>query len=244
MTRKLLMAVVVLVVAGSQTGCLFSGVQKGTVTTNYDQKGRVTSVVEDSALGDPNTETHRSVRHVATETRENIRVRVEAIKDAVAPKDGDSKDVLPWKAAFGALAIAMVEDNTAQNIKAVPVAKSGYDVADTFVKEGFSFAKGATPWGAVAYLGKKWSNNAGDKTEVNATEGSSVNLTQKKTTQQATIFATGGDGDNSPAEVQYTPGATMDSPTSHETIHEAAAPAAETPESEETETATEPASEE
>lgn len=62
MTRKLLMAVVVLVVAGSQTGCLFSGVQKGTVTTNYDQKGRVTSVVEDSALGDPNTETHRSAR--------------------------------------------------------------------------------------------------------------------------------------------------------------------------------------
>ncbi len=124
-----------------------TGVQKGTVTKNYDQQGKVTSVVEDTALGDPDTETHRSVRHVATETKENIRVRVEAIKDAVAPKEGDSQDVIPWKAAFGALAIAMIDDDTAKNIKAVPIAKSGYDVADTLVKEGFSFAKGATPWG-------------------------------------------------------------------------------------------------
>ena len=228
MKRKLLMAAVALLVAGMQGGCWVTGVQKGTVTKNYDQQGKVTSVVEDTALGDPNTETHRSVRHVATETKENIRVRVEAIKDAVAPKEGDSQDVIPWKAAFGALAIAMIDDDTAQNIKAVPVAKSGYDVADTLVKEGFSFAKGATPWGAVAYLGKKLGDSAGDKTEVNASEGSSVNPTQKKTTQQSTIFASGGDGDNSPAEVQYTPGATMDSPTSHETVNEAAAPATTT----------------
>ncbi len=82
--------------------------------------------------------------------------------------------------------------------------------------------------GAVAYLGKKLGDSAGDKTEVNASEGSSVNPTQKKTTQQSTIFASGGHGDNSPAEVQYTPGASMDSPTSHETVNKAAAPATTT----------------
>lgn len=217
------------------SGCsMLNKVEKGTKTTSYDQKGRVTSVTEDTALGDPNTDMYSAIKHVATETKENIRVRVDAIKEAVAPKQDDSKDVLPWKAAFGALAIANIEDHTDRNIKAVPVARTGYDVSETLLKEGFGFAKSATPFGAVAYMAKKWSDNAGDKTEVHASEWSQVNLTQKKTQQQSTIIATGGDGDNAGVQVPYSPVATQDSPTTSETIHEApAATPAETPAAEE-----------
>lgn len=208
------------------SGCAVNGT-KGTKTTNYDTKGRVVSVGEDTMLGDTPTEIYSAIKVVAKATAENIKYRVDAIKDAVKTETGDSPDARAWKKAFGAFAIASIPDTTAQNIKAIPVLKTGWDVSDSFIKAGKEVLTTFIPYTAVAYMAKKFSENGGDRTEVQAAEGSYVNLNQRKTTQNTTNITTGGDGEGATASNTYTPSATTGDPSTE--ITNEAAPVAETP---------------
>lgn len=76
----------------------------GTVTTNYDPSGRVTSVSEEKAIGDPDTEYYGAVNGVAEQTAGVVAAKAEAIKEAVKPSDTDSGEVKAWKSAFAAQA--------------------------------------------------------------------------------------------------------------------------------------------
>ena len=205
-------------------GC---GVKTGMVTTNYDKDGRVTSTVEDKAIGDPDTDYYRAVRGVAEQAAGIVVAKANAIKEAVKPEDGDSGEVVAWKAAFGALAISNIDDTTALNLAAVRKATTWKDVA----KDGVEAVKDVSMVGIpVAVAGnaiKRLAKAAGDKTTVhttgdnNAFESSKTHINNEVVTKS---FAEGA----SPT-VSATPAATTASPSTSSTVHEAA-PEPEVPE--------------
>ena len=240
MNKKMLAAVLVL--AAMASGC---GVKTGTVTTNYDREGRVTSTVENKAIGDPDTDYYRAVRGVAEQSAGIVVAKADAIKEAVKTEDGDSGEVKAWKAAFGALAISNIDDTTAPNLAAVKKATTWKDVA----KDGVGAVKDVSIVGVPAVVAgkaiKHLANAAGDKTTVqttgdnNAFESSKTHINNEVTTKS---FAEGA----SPS-VSATPAATTASPVTSHMVHEAAElpkveePKGETPEVEvpvETETPT------
>jgi hypothetical protein len=241
MTKKMLMAVVVLV---SLTGCVFTGVSTGSrKTTFYDQEGRATHTVDDAkAVGDPNTEMYEAISEVSRQTAANIKARADAIKDVTQEAATDSEQTAAWKAAFRALAIAQIDDTTARNIAAVPKAKTGYDVADSAVGAVKDIATVGLPvYGAVKAV-KYLAQQAGDSTSVTMEgDGNSYRSSKTHINNEVTSSVS---GDESTGTVSGAPTGATASPTTSEITNEAATPAAETTESEETETATEPASEE
>ena len=222
MNRKMLAAVLVL--AAMASGC---GVKTGTVTTNYDRDGRVTSTVEDKAVGDPDTDYYRAVRGVAEQAAGVVVAKADAIKESTRVDDDDSGEVKAWKAAFAAQTIASIQDTTAQNIQAVKKATTWKDVA----KDGVEAVKDVTMVGvpvvAAAKAVKHLANAAGDKTTVqttgdnNAFESSKTHINNEVVTKS---FAEGA----SPT-VSATPAATTASPSTSSTVHEAA-PEPEAPE--------------
>ena len=240
MNRKMLAAVLVL--AAMASGC---GVKTGTVTTNYDREGRVTSTVENKAIGDPDTDYYRAVRGVAEQAAGVVVAKADAIKEAAKAEDDDSGEVKAWKSAFAAVAISQIPDTTAQNLAAVKKATTWKDVA----KDGVGAVKDVSIVGVPAAVAgkaiKHLANAAGDKTTVqttgdnNAFESSKTHINNEVTTKS---FAEGA----SPT-VSATPAATTASPVTSHTVHEAAElpkveePKIETPEAEvpaETETPT------
>lgn len=227
MNRKMLAAVLVL--AAMASGC---GVKTGTVTTNYDRDGRITSTVEDKAVGDPDTDYYRAVRGVAEQAAGVVAAKADAIKEAAKAEDDDSGEVKAWKSAFAAVAISQIPDTTAQNLAAVKKATTWKDVA----KDGVGAVKDVSIVGVPAAVAgkaiKHLANAAGDKTTVqttgdnNAFESSKTHINNEVTTKS---FAEGA----SPT-VSATPAATTASPVTSHTVHEAA----ELPKSEEPKTET------
>ena len=215
MNRKMLAAVLVL--AAMASGC---GVKTGTVTTNYDREGRVTSTVENKAIGDPDTDYYRAVRGVAEQAAGVVVAKADAIKEAAKAEDDDSGEVKAWKSAFAAVAISQIPDTTAQNLAAVKKATTWKDVA----KDGVGAVKDVSIVGVPAAVAgkaiKHLANAAGDKTTVqttgdnNAFESSKTHINNEVTTKS---FAEGA----SPT-VSATPAATTASPVTSHTVHEAA----------------------
>ena len=215
MNRKMLAAVLVL--AAMASGC---GVKTGTVTTNYDRDGRVTSTVEDKAVGDPDTDYYRAVRGVAEQAAGVVAAKADAIKEAAKAEDDDSGEVKAWKSAFAAVAISQIPDTTAQNLAAVKKATTWKDVA----KDGVGAVKDVSIVGVPAAVAgkaiKHLANAAGDKTTVqttgdnNAFESSKTHINNEVVTKS---FAEGA----SPT-VSATPAATTASPVTSHTVHEAA----------------------
>lgn len=223
------LAAVIAIAALPLVGC---GPNKvGNVTTNYDKDGRVTSTVEDKAIGDPDTDYYRAVRGVAEQSAGIVVAKSDAIKEAVKPDAGDSGEVVAWKSAFGALAISTIDDTTALNLAAVKKATTWKDVA----KDGVEAVKDVSMVGIpVAVAGnaiKRLAKAAGDKTTVQTTgdnnkfESSKTHINNEVVTKS---FAEGA----SPT-VSATPAATTASPSTSSTVHEAAElPKVEEPEGE------------
>ena len=210
-------------------GC---GFKTGTVTTKYDQSGRVTSVTEDKAIGDPDADYYGAVKGVAEQTAGVVAAKAEAIKEAVKPSDTDSGEVKAWKSAFAAQAIANIPDTTAVNLAAVKKATTWKDVAKDGVKAVKDVSIVGIPAAMVGKAIKHLADAAGDKTSVqttgdnNAFESSKTHINNEVVTKS---FAEGA----SPA-VNATPAATTASPVTSHTVHEAAElPAVEEPEVEE-----------
>ena len=215
MNRKMLAAVLVL--AAMASGC---GVKTGTVTTNYDRDGRVTSTVEDKAVGDPDTDYYRAVRGVAEQAAGVVVAKADAIKDSVKVEDTDSGEVRAWKSAFAAQAIASIPDTTAQNIQAVKKATTWKDVA----KDGVEAAKdvavvGVPTYGVVKGI-KHLSKALGDRTEVSMT-GDNNKYESAKTHINNDVSTYATEEGASPT-VSATPAATTVSPVTSHTVHEAA----------------------
>jgi len=216
MSRRMVIALVVLAVV-PLVGCV---VKTGTVTTNYDREGRVTSTVEEQAVGDPDTDYYRAVRGVAEQSAGVVAAKADAIKEAVKPSDTDSGEVKAWKSAFAAQAIANIPDTTAVNLDAVKKATTWKDVA----KDGVGAVKDVSIVGVPAAVAgkaiKHLANAAGDKTTVqttgdnNAFESSKTHINNQVTTKS---FAEGA----SPT-VNAIPAATTASPSTSSTVHEAA----------------------
>ena len=226
MNRKMLAAVLVL--AAMASGC---GVKTGTVTTNYDRDGRVTSTVEDKAVGDPDTDYYRAVRGVAEQAAGVVVAKADAIKEAVKPEEGDSGEVVAWKSAFGALAISTIDDTTALNLAAVKKATTWKDVAKDGVEAVKDVSLVGVPVVAAGKAIKHLANAVGDKTTVQTTgdnnkfESSKTHINNEVVTKS---FAEGA----SPT-VSATPAATTASPSTSSTVHEAAElPKVEVPEGE------------
>lgn len=214
MNRKMLAAVLVL--AAMASGC---GVKTGTVTTNYDRDGRVTSTVEDKAVGDPDTDYYRAVRGVAEQAAGVVVAKADAIKDSVKVEDTDSGEVRAWKSAFAAQAIASIPDTTAQNIQAVKKATTWKDVA----KDGVEAAKdvavvGVPTYGVVKGI-KHLSKALGDRTEVSMT-GDNNKYESAKTHINNDVSTYATEEGASPT-VSATPAATTASPVTSHTVHEA-----------------------
>ena len=215
MNRKMLAAVLVL--AAMASGC---GVKTGTVTTNYDRDGRVTSTVEDKAVGDPDTDYYRAVRGVAEQAAGVVVAKADAIKDSVKVEDTDSGEVRAWKSAFAAQAIASIPDTTAQNIQAVKKATTWKDVA----KDGVEAAKdvavvGVPTYGVVKGI-KHLSKALGDRSEVSMT-GDNNKYESAKTHINNDVSTYATEEGASPT-VSATPAATTASPVTSHTVHEAA----------------------
>lgn len=190
----------------SLTGCgTLTGVTTGKTVTTYDLDGNVTSVSNDTAVGDPNTEFYGAVKEVAGHTSANIESRAKAIQNATAPAAGDNGEVRAWKAAFGALAISQIQDTTAQNIGSIKPATTGYDVA----KEAVGALAGVARVGVYGYAATKIidkvTENAGDKVAI-AGDG---NHTESTKTTVVNDIASTTTGNESPSTVSTDPTATQ-----------------------------------
>lgn len=211
------MLAAVLVLAAISSGCV---PKIGTVTTSYDRDGRVTSTVEDKAIGDADTDYYRAVRGVAEQSAGIVVAKADAIKEAVKPEDGDSGEVVAWKSAFGALAISNIDDTTALNLAAVKKATTWKDVAKDGVEAVKDVSLVGVPVVAVGKGIKHLANAVGDKTTVQTTgdnnkfESSKTHINNEVVTKS---FAEGA----SPT-VSATPAATTASPSTSSTVHEAA----------------------
>ena len=200
-------------------GC---GVKTGTVTTNYDREGRVTSTVEDKAVGDPDTDYYRAVRGVAEQAAGVVVAKADAIKESTKVDDDDSGEVKAWKAAFAAQTIASIQDTTAQNIQAVKKATTWKDVA----KDGVEAAKdvavvGVPTYGVVKGI-KHLSKALGDRTKVSIT-GDNNKYESAKTHINNDVSTYATEEGASPT-VSATPAATTASPSTSSTVHEAPEP--------------------
>lgn len=216
MNRKMLITLLILAFL-PLVGC---GPKTGTVTTNYDRDGRVTSTIEDKAVGDPDTDYYRAVRGVAEQAAGIVVAKADAIKEAVKPADGDSGEVEAWKSAFGALAISNIDDTTALNLAAVRKAVTWKDVA----KDGVAAVKdvaviGAPVYGAVKAV-KYISKQAGDKTTVDIAGDGNQYESAKTDIDNETVTKSFAEG-ASPT-VNATPAATTASPSTSSSVHEAA----------------------
>ena len=231
MSRRVLTALLILAAAAS--GC---GMKTGTVTTSYDRDGRVTSTVEDKAVGDPDTDYYRAVRGVAEQSAGIVVAKADAIKEAVRPEEGDSGEVKAWKSAFGAYAIANIDDTTALNLAAVKKATTWKDVAKDGVEAVKDVSIVTAPVVGAAKAFKYLANAAGDKTTVQTTGDNNAFESSKTHINNETVTKSFADG-ASPT-VNATPAATTASPVTSHTVHEAAelpkveAPEAEAPEGE------------
>ena len=205
-------------------GC---GFKTGTVTTKYDQSGRVTSVTEDKAIGDPDADYYGAVKGVAEQTAGVVAAKAEAIKEAVKPSDTDSGEVKAWKSAFAAQAIANIPDTTAVNLAAVKKATTWKDVA----KEGVGAVKDVSIVGVPAAVAgkaiKHLANAAGDKTTVQTTGDN--NKFESSKTHINNEVVTKALAEGASPTVSATPAATTASPSTSSTVHEAA-PEPEVPE--------------
>ena len=215
MNRKMLAAVLVL--AAMASGC---GVKTGTVTTNYDRDGRVTSTVEDKAVGDPDTDYYRAVRGVAEQAAGVVVAKADAIKEATKVDDDDSGEVKAWKAAFAAQTIASIQDTTAQNIQAVKKATTWKDVAKDGVEAAKDVAVVGVPTYGVVKGVKHLSKALGDRTEVSMT-GDNNKYESAKTHINNDVSTYATEEGASPT-VSATPAATTASPVTSHTVHEAA----------------------
>ena len=211
------LAAVLILAALPLVGC---GPKVGSVTTNYGADGRVTSTVEDQAVGDPDTDYYRAMRGVSEQAAGIVVAKADAIKEAVKTEDNDSGEVKAWKSAFAAVAIAGIDDTTALNLAAVKKAVTWKDVA----KDGVEALKdvaviGAPVYGAVKAF-KYFTKSAGDRTQVqidgdgNTYDSAKTNINNETVTKS---FAEGA----SPT-VNATPAATTASPSTSSTVHEAA----------------------
>ena len=211
------MLAAVLILAAISSGC---SPKTGTVTTSYDRDGRVTSTVEDKAIGDADTDYYRAVRGVAEQSAGIVVAKADAIKEAVKPEDGDSGEVVAWKSAFGALAISNIDDTTALNLAAVKKATTWKDVAKDGVEAVKDVSLVGVPVVAAGKAIKHLANAVGDKTTVQTTgdnnkfESSKTHINNEVVTKS---FAEGA----SPT-VSATPAATTASPSTSSTVHEAA----------------------
>lgn len=211
------LAAVLILAALPLVGC---GPKVGNVTTNYGKGGRVTSVVEEQAVGDPDTDYYRAVRGVAEQSAGIVVAKADAIKEAVKPEDGDSGEVVAWKSAFGALAISNIDDTTALNLAAVKKATTWKDVAKDGVEAVKDVSMVGVPVVAAGKAIKHLANAVGDKTTVQTTgdnnkfESSKTHINNEVVTKS---FAEGA----SPT-VSATPAATTASPSTSSTVHEAA----------------------
>lgn len=216
MGRRMVMAVVILAVL-PLVGC---GPKIGNVTTNYGQDGRVTSVVEEQAVGDPDTDYYRAVRGVSEQAAGVVVAKADAIKEAVRTEDNDSGEVRAWKSAFAAVAIASIDDTTALNLAAVKKAVTWKDVA----KDGVEALKdvaivGAPVYGAVKAF-KYLSRSAGDKTQVQIDgDGNTYKSAKTHINNDVATYAT---EEGAAPTVNATPAATTASPSTSSTVHEAA----------------------
>ena len=204
------------------------GPEVGTVTTNYDKDGRVTSTVEDRAVGDPDADYYQAVRGVAEQSAGIVVAKADAIKEAVKTEDGDSGEVKAWKAAFGALAISNIDDTTAPNLAAVKKATTWKDVA----KDGVGAVKdvsmvSAPVYGAVKGI-KYLSKQMGDKTTVDiAGDGNQYESAKTHINNDVATYAT---EEGAAPAVNATPAATTASPSTSSAVHEAAEPTSVGPE--------------
>ena len=205
-------------------GC---GFKTGMVTTNYDKDGRVTSTVEDKAVGDPDTDYYRAVRGVAEQSAGIVVAKADAIKEAVKPEEGDSGEVKAWKSAFGAYAIANIDDTTALNLAAVKKATTWKDVAKDGVEAVKDVSLVGVPVVAAGKAIKHLANAVGDKTTVQTTGDN--NKFESSKTHINNEVVTKALAEGASPTVSATPAATTASPSTSSTVHEAA-PEPEVPE--------------
>ena len=222
------MLAAVLILAAISSGC---SPKTGTVTTSYDRDGRVTSTVEDKAVGDPDTDYYRAVRGVAEQAAGIVVAKADAIKEAVKPEDGDSGEVVAWKSAFGALAISNIDDTTALNLAAVKKATTWKDVSMSGVEAVKDVSLVGVPVVAAGKAIKHLANAVGDKTTVQTTGDNNKFESSKTHVNNETVTKSFAEG-ASPT-VSATPAATTASPSTSSTVHEAAElPKVEVPEGE------------
>lgn len=205
--------------AAMLAGCSLTGTKTGTKTTNYGHDGQVSSVVEDVAVGDPNTEYYGAVKEISRNSAGVVKAQADAIKEMVKPTAGESVDAAAWKAAFGAYAVANIKDATAETIRAVVKATTGYDIGLEGVKVFRELISVGVPWVAAARMVSKMANQTGDKTEV-AINGDGNQYTSSKTHINNEVNANVGDESN--PSITGTPNGTAGSPTSTETVTEMA----------------------
>jgi hypothetical protein len=200
------------------SGCSsLTGVTTGTVTTSYDGLGNVQSTVEQKAVGDPNTEFYSAVKTVAEQTAVNIDSRAKAIQAATQPTGTDTAEVKAWKAAFGALAISNIPDDTAKNIGAVAKPTTGYDVGMEAVKTVRDVAQIGLPvYGAVRAV-KYLSEQVGDTIQ-SSTEGDSNSTTFETSKSHVNSPTTAASYDNGTATANPTATSTNASPATTEMI--------------------------
>ena len=218
------LAVIAILLMLPMVGC---GFKTGMVTTNYDKDGRVTSTVEDKAVGDPDTDYYRAVRGVAEQAAGIVAAKADAINEAVKPEEGDSGEVVAWKSAFGALAISNIDDTTALNLAAVKKATTWKDVAKDGVEAVKDVSIVGIPAAMVGKAIKHLANAVGDKTTVQTTGDN--NKFESSKTHINNEVVTKALAEGASPTVSATPAATTASPSTSSTVHEAA-PEPEVPE--------------
>ena len=204
---RILQAIVLCMAVTSLIGCAgqLTGAKTGTRTTTYDASGKAVAVSEEVAIGDPTTEQFSAIREVARSSADMVSSRAKAISEATAVKPGDSTDAAAWKSAFGALAIATIDDNTARNIAAVPKATTGYDVAMSAIGVVGNVATTGVYGYAATKIIDKVVDGAGDRViNNNNGDGNSNNVETAKTNITSTTTTT-STGDESPATATSTP---------------------------------------
>lgn len=189
-------------------GCAEQMTTKGTRTTvrmAADGVTPVSAITEEAAVGDVATETNITVREVARSSAEVVKARADAIAKATAPGAKDSGEVAAWKGAFGALAVAMIDDKTAQNIAAVPKHTTGFDVLNNAVGVVGGVANTGIIGMTVSKVVDKVMDGAGDKVTNNINgDGNSQTVETAKTNINNENTSTTS-GDESPATATSTP---------------------------------------
>jgi len=165
---KSLRTVAAVLAAGLSLSACAGGLQTvkvGTVQTTYDQDGKVTSTIDDTAIGDPNSEYYAAVKEVARYAAEAQKAKAESIKDMMTPSEGEDPKAAGIMIAMGAVMIRDIDDKTSANIRAVVKAVTGYDIGMEGVKTFRELITVGIPWVSAAKMVGRLAERTGDSNQ-------------------------------------------------------------------------------